>query len=59
MCLGQEDAADLHTPLWASEGNDLLDAAITKDRAQAQGARLRSTGATGGRHCRPHERDRG
>src|SRR4029079_7734241 len=25
MCLGQEDAADLRTPLRASEGNDLLD----------------------------------
>ncbi len=28
MCLGQEDAADLRSPLRASEGNDLLDAAI-------------------------------
>jgi cyclic pyranopterin phosphate synthase len=28
MCLGQEDAADLRTPLRASEGNDLLNAAI-------------------------------
>jgi cyclic pyranopterin phosphate synthase len=28
MCLGQEDAADLRKPLRASEGNDLLDAAI-------------------------------
>ena len=28
MCLGQEDAADLRTPLRASEGNDLLEAAI-------------------------------
>ncbi|WP_274628931.1 GTP 3',8-cyclase MoaA [Arvimicrobium flavum] len=28
MCLGQEDAADLRTPLRASEGNDLLSAAI-------------------------------
>jgi len=28
MCLGQEDAADLRTPLRASEGNGLLDAAI-------------------------------
>jgi GTP 3',8-cyclase len=28
MCLGQEDAADLRTPLRASEGNDLIDAAI-------------------------------
>ncbi len=28
MCLGQDDAADLRTPLRASEGNDLLNAAI-------------------------------
>ena len=28
MCLGQEDAADLRTPLRASEGNGLLNAAI-------------------------------
>lgn len=28
MCLGQEDAADLRRPLRASEGNELLDAAI-------------------------------
>lgn len=28
MCLGQEDAADLRTPLRASEGNELLSAAI-------------------------------
>jgi cyclic pyranopterin phosphate synthase len=28
MCLGQEDAADLRTPLRASEGDALLDAAI-------------------------------
>jgi GTP 3',8-cyclase len=28
MCLGQEDAADLRRPLRASEGNDLLSAAI-------------------------------
>ena len=30
MCLGQEDAADLRTPLRASEGNSLLDAAIVE-----------------------------
>jgi cyclic pyranopterin phosphate synthase len=30
MCLGQEDAADLRTPLRASEGDGLLDAAITE-----------------------------
>jgi GTP 3',8-cyclase len=34
MCLGQEDAADLRAPLRASEGNDLLNAAI--DRAIAR-----------------------
>src|ERR1700716_2808426 len=28
MCLGQNDAADLRSPLRASEGNDLLDTAI-------------------------------
>jgi cyclic pyranopterin phosphate synthase len=28
MCLGQEDAADLRTPLRASEGNALVDATI-------------------------------
>ena len=28
MCLGQEDAADLRAPLRASEGNELLNAAI-------------------------------
>ena len=28
MCLGKEDAADLRTPLRASEGNDLLRMAI-------------------------------
>jgi cyclic pyranopterin phosphate synthase len=30
MCLGQEDAADLRSPLRASEGNDLLNAAIAE-----------------------------
>jgi GTP 3',8-cyclase len=30
MCLGQEDAADLRTPLRASHGNELLHAAITE-----------------------------
>jgi GTP 3',8-cyclase len=30
MCLGQEDAADLRTPLRASEADDLLQAAITE-----------------------------
>jgi cyclic pyranopterin phosphate synthase len=30
MCLGQEDAADLRTPLRASEGNELLQEAISE-----------------------------
>lgn len=30
MCLGQEDAADLRTPLRASEGDQLLEAALTE-----------------------------
>ena len=30
MCLGQEDAADLRTPLRASAGNELLHTAITE-----------------------------
>ena len=30
MCLGQDDSADLRTPLRASEGNDLLNAAIER-----------------------------
>ena len=39
MCLGQEDAADLRTPLRASEGNDLLHTRHRRrDRAQAQGS---------------------
>ena len=41
MCLGQEDAADLRAPLRASEGNDLLNAAIDEAISpQAQGPRL-------------------
>jgi cyclic pyranopterin phosphate synthase len=28
MCLGQDDAADLRAPLRASEGDDLVEAAI-------------------------------
>ena len=60
MCLGQEDAADLRTPLRASEGNDLLDAAIDgSDRTQAQGARFhhRPPPSAAGAVA-PHERDR-
>ena len=59
MCLGQEDAADLRTPLRASEGNDLLDAAIDgSDHAQAEGPRFHHRpppSAPGA--LPPHERD--
>jgi GTP 3',8-cyclase len=61
MCLGQEDAADLRTPLRASEGNDLLyaavDAAITRkpkghdfviDRRHKRPALARHMSVTGG-----------
>jgi len=61
MCLGQEDAADLRAPLRASEGNDLLDAAIDEaigrkpkghdfviDRAHRRPAVGRHMSVTGG-----------
>jgi len=61
MCLGQEDAANLRTPLRASEANDLLDAAIDEaigrkpkghdfiiDRQQAIPAVDRHMSVTGG-----------
>jgi cyclic pyranopterin phosphate synthase len=61
MCLGQEDEADLCTPLRASEGNDLLKEAILEgigrkpkghdfviDRRQAQPAVGRHMSVTGG-----------
>ena len=61
MCLGQDDAADLRTPLRASEGDDLLldaiDAAIGRkpkghdfviDRRDAQPAVARHMSVTGG-----------
>ena len=61
MCLGQEDEADLCTPLRASEGNDLLKQAILEgigrkpkghdfviDRRQAQPAVGRHMSVTGG-----------
>src|SRR5437660_12452509 len=49
MCLGQEDAADLRTPLRASEGNDLLHAAIEeaisrKPRSEEHTSELQSRG---------------
>ncbi len=60
MCLGQEDEADLCTPLRASEGDELLRQAILEGIAsQAQGARLRDRPApqpAGGPP--PHERHR-
>jgi len=61
MCLGQEDAADLRTPLRASEGDDLLHAAIDEaithkpkghdfiiDRKQKRPAVARHMSVTGG-----------
>jgi cyclic pyranopterin phosphate synthase len=61
MCLGQEDAADLRTPLRASEGNDLLYATIEEaisrkpkghdfviDRRHQRPALTRHMSATGG-----------
>jgi len=61
MCLGQEDAADLRAPLRASEGNELLNAAIDEaisrkpkghdfviDRDRKQPAVNRHMSVTGG-----------
>jgi GTP 3',8-cyclase len=61
MCLGQDDAADLRAPLRASEGNDLLSAAIDEaisrkprghdfviDRRTSQPAVARHMSVTGG-----------
>jgi GTP 3',8-cyclase len=61
MCLGQEDAADLRKPLRASEGNDLLFAAIDEaisrkpkghdfiiDRRHSRPALARHMSVTGG-----------
>jgi cyclic pyranopterin phosphate synthase len=61
MCLGQQDAADLRTPLRASEGNELLNAAIDNaiarkpkghdfviDRRHKQPAVARHMSVTGG-----------
>jgi cyclic pyranopterin phosphate synthase len=61
MCLGQEDAADLRTPLRASESDDLvhgaIDEAITRkpkghdfviDRRQQRPALSRHMSVTGG-----------
>jgi len=61
MCLGQEDAADLRNPLRASEGNDLLHAAVEEaisrkpkghdfiiDRRHSRPALARHMNVTGG-----------
>jgi cyclic pyranopterin phosphate synthase len=61
MCLGQEDAADLRAPLRASEGNELLHAAIDEaiarkpkghdfiiDRRHKRAALTRHMSVTGG-----------
>ena len=59
MCLGQEDAADLRAPLRASEGDDLLHAAIDEAIARKPKGHDfiidRRTQAPGRRP--PHERD--
>jgi GTP 3',8-cyclase len=41
MCLGREDAADLRTPLRASESDEALYAAIDEAISRAQGTRFR------------------
>ena len=61
ICLGHEDAADLKAPMRASEGNDLLNAAIRDavarkpkgrvfivDRTNARPAVARHMSVTGG-----------
>jgi cyclic pyranopterin phosphate synthase len=61
MCLGQEDAADLRTPLRQSDGDELLDSAIHEaiarkpkghdfiiDRRRKQPAVSRHMSVTGG-----------
>ena len=60
MCLGQEDAADLRAPLRASEGDDLLHAAIDEAiAAEAQGPRFHHRpDAQPARRRAPHERHR-
>ena len=58
MCLGQEDAADLRTPLRASEGNELARCGDHgSDHAQAQGSRFHHRPpASAPRTLPPHER---
>ena len=60
MCLGQEDAADLRTPLRASEGNDLLHAAIEEAISRKpKGPRFHHRPATQAAGAgAPYERDR-
>src|SRR5919109_2322648 len=66
MCLGQEDAADLRTPLRASESDEVLDQAITEaiarkpkghdfviDRRHTRPAGGRHMSVTGGGSLRP------
>ena len=52
MCLGQADSADLRKPLRASEGNDLLYAAIDEAIGASPRATISSSiAATSGRRC--------
>jgi molybdenum cofactor biosynthesis enzyme MoaA len=60
MCLGQEDAADLRAPLRASEGNELLSAAIDEAigrKPKGHDFVIDRDHQGTGRHP-PHERDR-
>ena len=59
MCLGQEDAADLRAPLRASEGDELLDAAIDEAISRKpKGHDFVIDRAPAARRRPPHERDR-
>ena len=52
MCLGQEDAADLRSPLRASESNEPLYAAIDEAiPASPRATTSSSTAATSARRC--------
>ena len=60
MCLGQNDAADLRTPLRASDGDDASFCRHRRgDRPEAEGARFHHRPhAQAPRRRAPHERDR-
>jgi molybdenum cofactor biosynthesis enzyme MoaA len=60
MCLGQEDAADLRTPLRASESDDLLNDAIVRAIARKPKGHdfIIDRRHAAARRRPPHERDR-